>query len=190
MKKRLFIAVDISQQARELAADYMHEMSRQFPDARVKWERPEKLHLTVKFLGSTEENLIEKLKKLVGRNASLIRPFEITIAGTGSFPSAKSPRVLWLGVSERTGELKRLATGIDADCARLGFEPEKRSFKPHLTLARSRDPRGAENLGREHAERRFGPITYNCCEAVLYESHLGRSGSTYSKLLTAKFADS
>lgn len=186
MKKRIFIAVDISDEARDAAAGYIEVLSKRFPDIPVKWEKPEKLHLTLKFLGSTEEEVVESIREIVDRAAKQVEPFEIRITGTGAFPSVKSPRVLWWGVEEPTGTMKQLAKDIDNECARHGFEPEKRSFKPHLTLARIRDPRVAGDVGKAHAESEFAVVSYICKEIVVYESHLGRGGSTYTKLHTAK----
>jgi 2'-5' RNA ligase len=187
VKKRIFIAIDISDETREAVAHYIKRMSEQFPRAPVKWERPEKLHLTIKFLGSTEEAVIPDVVDILGRNTQPIRPLVIDIGGTGAFPSAKSPRILWLGVSEPTGALKDLAARIDKDCAALAYEPETRAFKPHLTLARIRDPRHASDIGLAHAAHQFGPLCFTCDRLVIYESHLGRGGSTYERMHTAKF---
>jgi 2'-5' RNA ligase len=187
VKKRLFIAVDISDEARDAAAHYIKQMSENTGQASVKWERTEKLHLTLKFLGNTDNELESQIVEVVERNAGRTKPFSLAIVGTSAFPSAKSPRVLWLGVSEQTGAMKELAVQVDRDCARLGFEPEKRPFNPHLTIARIRDPRIAGKLGSEHVNRSFGPVTFTCDELVIYESHLGRGGSTYEKPHTARF---
>jgi len=187
VKKRIFIAIDISDETREAAALYITQMSELFPHAPVKWERPEKLHLTIKFLGSTEETVIPEVIDLAGQSAQSSRPLVIETGGTGAFPSAKNPRILWLGVSERTGALKELATRINNGCAELGFEPGTRAFKPHLSLARIRDPRHAGEIGNTHVANEFGPFRFTCNEIVIYESHLGRAGSTYEKLHIAKF---
>ena len=187
MKKRLFIAIDISDEARGAAARYIEQMSEKFGHVSAKWERPEKLHLTLKFLGSTEEDLIPKVIDIVDRNARRAESFTIEISGAGAFPSAKAARVLWLGVHEPTGTLKELANNIEDDCTELGFKHENRAFKPHLTLARIRDPRSSAELGREHIANEFGPIKFTCNELVIYESHLGRGGSTFEKLHTARF---
>ena len=187
MKKRIFIAIHISDETREEAANYIKRMSERFPRAPVKWELPEKLHLTVKFLGSTEESAVSDVIELVIRNVEDSHPFDISIGNTGLFPSEKSPRVLWLGVSEPTSTLKDLAARIEKDCAAIGFEPETRAFKPHLTLARIRDHRHAGEIGMAHAANEFGPLRFSCDRFVIYESHLGRSGSAYERLHTAKF---
>jgi 2''-5'' RNA ligase len=162
VKKRIFIAIDISDETREAAANYIKRMSEEFPNAPIKWERPEKLHLTIKFLGSTEDATIPDVIDLVSQNAQSSHPFEIGIGDTSAFPSAKNPRILWLGVSESTGALKDLAEQIDKDCAALGFESETRAFKPHLTMARVRDPKHAGEIGTAHAANQFGPFRFTC----------------------------
>ena len=187
MKKRLFIAIDISDESRAAAERYINKLANRFRHLPAKWERPERLHLTLKFLGSTDVEMIERIVGLLRHNAEGTKPFELEISGTGAFPSAKNPRVLWLGVNEPSGRMRHLAELTDQDCAALGFEKENRAFKPHLTIARIRDPRGGADLGREHQADSFGPIRFTCDELVLYESQSGRSGSTYVKLATAKF---
>jgi 2'-5' RNA ligase len=187
VKKRLFIALDICDEARAAASKYIDSLRSVLPSTSVKWEAPEKLHLTLKFLGSTEEHLLDEIIRVVNNGAKLTRAFDIKIARTGVFPSTKNPRVLWLGVNEPSGTMRFLAELIDQECFALGFEKESRVFKPHLTIARIRDPRGSANLGREHQASSFGPLRCLCGEIVLYESKLGRRGSTYIKLATAKF---
>jgi 2'-5' RNA ligase len=187
VKKRLFIGVDISEKARSAVESYISELSGRFSDLPVKWEKPEKLHLTLKFLGNTEEDIIDRVFDIVDRNAKGTDAFELEIAGTGAFPSAKNARILWLGVNEPTGVLKDLVQRIDDDCSKLGFEIENRSFKPHLTIARIRDPRSSSELGKEHTTSDFGPIGFSCRQLVLYHSQLGRGGSVYTKLAAARF---
>jgi 2'-5' RNA ligase len=187
VKKRLFIAIDISEEARKMAAYYMEEMAGHFPGIAVKWEKPEKLHFTLKFLGSVDDGIVESVIEVVKQQADNVGRFEVEIRGTGAFPSAKQPRILWLGVNEPTGKMKQLAAGLESKCAKLGFEPESRPFNPHLTLARIREPRTAGRLGTSHVGREFGPITFSCRDLILFESHLSAHGSFYTKLYTAAF---
>jgi 2'-5' RNA ligase len=80
-----------------------------------------------------------------------------------------------------------LARRIDLHSAELGFEPEIKIFKPHLTLARIRDPRGAREIARSHVANDFGPVQFTCSELVLYESHIDKAGSLHEKLHAAGF---
>ena len=187
MKKRLFIAIDISDDARNAAADYINDISKHLSGSSVKWERPQKLHITVKFLGNTEEALMKSLKDMLDNNAKATKAFEIQLVGTGAFPNANRPRVLWLGVRRASGELADLASRIDTDASKLGFESENKSFNPHLTIARVRNPHNSRELGEEHASKTFGPISFTSRELVLYESHLSAAGSIHTKIHVAKF---
>jgi 2'-5' RNA ligase len=187
VKKRLFIAVDLSEAARRAAADHIVELSERFPDAPVKWERPDKLHLTLKFLGSVEEALVPSITRTMEASVASAVPFLLGLVGTGAFPSAQRPRILWIGVSDVSRKLRDLALTIDQACSQLGFAPESRRFRPHLTLARVRHPQSSSDIGRAHVSASFGPIEFICGQIVLYESQLGQSGSTYSKLHTAAF---
>ena len=92
--KRIFIAVDISDRARSAAAAYIETLRGEFRQVRVGWERAEKLHLTMKFLGACETRQLQELENIAARIAAEIPRFTIRIADTGVFPNARSPRVL------------------------------------------------------------------------------------------------
>ena len=187
MKKRLFIAIDISDDARKAAADYISNISKHHLASFAKWERPQKLHITVKFLGDTQETVLRSVKDVIDQNAKMTKPFEIELIGTGAFPNASKPRVLWLGVRQPSGAFADLARRIDTGSSELGFESENKSFNPHLTIARIRDPHDARELAAEHLSKAFGPIRFISSELVLYESHLLQSGSIHEKVDVAKF---
>jgi 2'-5' RNA ligase len=180
--KRLFIAIDISEMARDIAAKHIASLRRQFPDLRVGWERPEKLHLTIKFLGRTGDEQLEGINKSLERIASRFQPFGLRLEGKGVFPSPRNARVLWLGVVDPEEKLAGLAEAVIDDMARLGFEPEKRAFKAHLTIARIKEPQSATQLAERHLQMQYEPVEFEIGDIVLYESQLHPTGSIYSKL--------
>lgn len=186
MKKRLFIGVDISDEARTAAGNYINQLATNFQSVLAKWELAKKLHITLKFLGDVDEHKISGILSALQNVAPVFARFEYEVAGTGVFSSTRNPRVLWLGINESAGKLRNLAETVDRACGEFGFEPETRRFKPHLTIARIRDPQSARVLAQVHTENEFGPIQCVCEELVLFESHLGRGGSNYAKLATAK----
>ncbi len=179
MKKRIFIAIDVSNEVKSEVADYINLLMREFPNLKVNWEKAEKLHLTLKFLGDTEKNLIDELERKVGENAEKIERFSLKISGSGVFPNALNPRVLWLGVEEKSGRLFRLQNLIEKSCFELGFEAERRDFKPHLTIARIRQPKEARDLARFHLQANNEEKSFEVAEVVIYESVLFPSGSVY-----------
>lgn len=189
MKKRLFIAVDISDEARERAAAYIDSLKHQFPDIRISWGRAQKLHLTLKFLGDVEESRIDPIINTIERAAEDVRKFSIQLSGTGVFPSLRKAKVFWLGILDPGKQLTEIATRIEDQCGRLGFPAEDWHFSPHLTIGRVRDPRTAKELAVAHLADEFGPIAFEVDEIVLYQSELRATGSLYSRLAVAQLRD-
>jgi 2'-5' RNA ligase len=187
-KKRLFIAVDISDEARKAAADYVNYLKNECPDCRARWTKPKNLHLTIKFLGDAEETHVTELGDAIRGAAAFVSNFQLEINGTGVFPSAKKPNVLWLGIREETGNLGRLAEQLEKKCEHIGFPRDKRPFSPHLTIGRVRDPLLAKALADAHIKYKFEPVKFEVNQVVLYESKLDPGGSIYSPLLTASLS--
>jgi|SRR5579863_503601 len=192
---RLFIALDIDDGIRERIARFVDGVSGFAPDAR--WAKPESLHVTLKFIGEQPEPMVEEIKRAL----STIAASEATVQfrGYGFFPTAKAPRVFWVGI-ESGPELAALAAAADGETARLGIQKEERAFSPHLTLARGGD-RGTHRSGSPHWRKgdvpngsfqrlqeklaalpspEFGTMTAR--EFFLYQSQLSPKGSKYTKL--------
>jgi RNA 2',3'-cyclic 3'-phosphodiesterase len=159
----------------------------------ARWMKPESLHVTLKFIGEQPEAAVEQIKKPLGTIA--MEAAEIHFRGYGFFPTAKSPRVFWLGM-DAGPQLAALAAAIDDQTASLGIPKEDRAFNPHLTLARSPGSPGSPRRLKADAPNRtfqrlqeklsarptpeFGTMTPR--EFFLYQSHLSPKGSTYTKL--------
>ena len=189
-KKRLFIAVDISDEAREAATEYVHRFKNDWPDPRIRisWTRPQNLHLTLKFLGDVEEERLAELTDAIHIAAASVSNFQIEISGTGVFQSERKPKVLWIGVVDSGGNLKSAAREIEKNCAEIGFAKDERDFSPHLTIGRVRDPRSARELAGAHIRHEFGPVLFDVGRIVLYESELATGGSVYTPLIQVELA--
>lgn len=181
-RKRIFIAIDVAERLREDIGSYIADLRREFEELRVSWERKEKLHLTLKFLGDTEIKQIRAVEKITSEVAARFSPFELAISGVGVFSSPKNARVLWLGVQDISGHLKSLQSMIETRCCEIGFEAEKREFKPHLTIARIREPQKSIRLAEKHLRNGFESEKFLVSEIVVYESQLLPSGSQYFPL--------
>jgi 2'-5' RNA ligase len=177
MKKRIFVAVEISDEARRNAAGYAKILRERFPAARVGWEKTEKLHLTMKFLGETDPEQLAALLEAAEDAARKISPFRLQISGTGVFPSPKQARILWLGVKGEAA-LKRLNEILESECERRGFPKEKRSFRGHLTIGRLKEK--SADLVENHLLNKFEPVEFEVGEIVVFESRLQPTGSIYS----------
>jgi RNA 2',3'-cyclic 3'-phosphodiesterase len=188
---RLFLALDIDDAIRERIARFEHGVSGFAPDAR--WQKPESLHVTLKFIGEQPEPAVEGIKQVLSTiPASAI---EIQFRGHGFFPTAKSARVFWIGI-EADPQLAALAAAIDEKMSSLGIPKEDRPFSPHLTLARGSGRSGSPRRSKSDAPDRvfqrlqeklaalpapeFGTMTAR--KFFLYQSQLSPKGSNYTKL--------
>jgi 2'-5' RNA ligase len=178
--KRIFVAVDISDEARRGAASYIESLRKEFRDVRVGWERAEKLHLTMKFLGNCEENQLIELEKAVAGISREISKFRFQVAETGVFPNARNPRVLWIDVKDAAGNLSKINDRLETECEKIGFARENRRFVPHLTIARIKEPHRARDLAQTHLQNKFEPVETLVSRIVIYESQLLPTGSVYS----------
>lgn len=143
----------------------------------ARWVPEENLHVTLRFVGDVPEDIGEDVARGLERVRS--QPFELNIAGAGHFGTDSQVRALWLGV-EPAPELLLLRDRIESAVVREGLAPERRKFKPHITVAYFRSGRGAdpERWLRANSMFRAAPITVE--EFVLYSSHRGRKGSVYT----------
>lgn len=181
--KRIFVAVDISEIARQRAAEYIDDLRGEFGGLRVGWERPEKLHITLKFLDDVEDEKVAEVVESLKITAGSSRRFGVELSGTGVFPSPSNPRILWLGLQDQNDKLSTMANAVESGWALLEYQEEKRKFSPHLTIARLREPQKAQQLTARHLANKFEPVGFEVREIVVYESKLQPTGSIYSKLV-------
>jgi len=180
MKKRIFVAINISDEARIKVADYIEVLRDEFSNLRVGWERAEKLHLTVKFLGDIDSNESQNLTDAVDKTARQFSNFKLQISQTGVFPSKRNARILWLGIDDEHGSLQKINDLLETECGQKGFVKESRNFKPHLTIGRLREPNKSKELTDRHSNKTFAAVEFEVSEIVIYESRLRKSGSIYS----------
>jgi RNA 2',3'-cyclic 3'-phosphodiesterase len=181
--KRVFVAIEIPEAIRRDVVEYMSVL-RSNGSAGVRWIPPQNLHLTLKFAGSIDDAELAALQSAVSSLAGQTDPFEVCIEGTGSFVNGKSRSgVLWLGVHSHSVQAR--TTGIiEGLMASLGDERRdaRRGSKPHLTIARMKEPEAAGDLRALHVASKAGPHSFTPEELVVYESILTRSGPVYTPL--------
>ncbi len=141
MPFRAFIAADLPSLPSVVAlARDLTEASRD-----LKVVSAEHLHLTLKFLGDTEDGLVPEIVSAMREASAGVPPFAVRVRGTGAFPNLSRPSVLWVGI-EGGEPLARMAHSLNEDLASLGFERETRTWSPHVTLARVRGRRGLDRV--------------------------------------------
>ncbi len=188
---RLFLALDIPDAIRDHISRFIEGVTGFAPHAR--WANPESLHITLKFIGEQPDSAVDQIKQAL--SAIRAETTEINFHNYGFFPTAKSPRVFWIGV-ESAPQLAALAASIDDKLSALGIEKESRPYSPHLTLARAPGGSGSPRRTKTDAPNRifhhlqeklaarptpeFGTMTPR--EFFLYQSQLSPKGSKYTKL--------
>lgn len=190
---RTFVAVELGADLRTFVAraqDQIKErlvrsLLRMGRDVRVQWVRPDSIHLTLKFLGDIEEDLVERIRAALAPAVSGVSPFSVGVERVGVFPDLRNPRVLWLGLSGPVETLVRLAADTDAALHSLGFPREERPFSPHLTLARIKEQSrevGRAVAGSGIASERLQVGHLDVRTVSLMRSELRPGGAVYTRL--------
>ena len=170
------MAVSIPPAVRDALFDAIVALREEFP--RARWVPRENWHVTVKFLGSVWPRLLDRVTDVIQRTASQHPPLESRLASLGAFPSTRRARVLWAGLSDPDERLAAIARSLD-DALRPDFQPEKRAFTAHLTVARFEPPVALPDLVSDIDPPGEGfPIDH----LVLYRSHLRRPAPVYEPL--------
>ena len=178
----MFYAVELPEEFKARFAAHVARLREAAPDVKASWERPEKIHVTVKFVGEVEAGRSGALSEAAGRVAAQAAPFDLTVGGTGAFHTQGNPRVLWVGVGDESGGLARVQGRLEDECFALGIPRETRPFHPHLTVARLRAAAGAKQLGALHRATAFESASFRVTELVLMRSELGPGGSRYTAI--------
>jgi len=177
---RLFIALKVEELQPKIA-QFLEELK--MLKGKISWVPLENVHLTLKFLGETEESKVARIIKTLKSTAKSYPPFKVTLKETGSFPSLNNPKVLWIGVKDETETLINLAKEIENKMVSLDYPLEKRGFKPHITLARIKflsEPNKFKTLLEKYLQINIGEqqIKY----FSLMKSTLKPSGAVYEEL--------
>ncbi len=177
---RLFIAIELTDEIRAALAAVQRELRRAQAD--VTWTKPDHQHLTLKFLGEVEAQLVPAITQACQQAVSAIHPFSVSLKDTGAFPHLKQPRVLWIGLERGLAELRELHARLDEHLAPLGFEKDARAFKPHLTLGRVKSMKNVSALVSRLTATRLPTLAFSVGEIVLMHSQLHPAGSIYTPL--------
>lgn len=184
---RLFIASELPLDIKRKLSSLQAEIRNRGLDE-LKWVEPDGIHVTLKFLGYVQPARVAAITGIIDKVCSHSNAFNVSIKGVGVFPGLSRPQVLWAGLGGETGRLGMIAERIDDGCCELGFSRERRTFKPHLTLARIRFPlRPVEQqaLAETLADTALNlPLTIDAIS--LMQSNLTPAGAVYKCLYQAK----
>jgi RNA 2',3'-cyclic 3'-phosphodiesterase len=179
---RVFCAVELPNEVRAELQDHIERLRRQVPEVAASWSRVENIHLTLKFFGNVAVGQVATISAAALQTVKEFSAFEIEVGGTGVFPRRSRPQVLWIGINDPSGKLSSLQQKFENDCAAAGFRKEDRAYRPHLTIARIRNPDGARRLAETHLNMQFNSIPLTLNELVIFRSQLSSKGSNYTAL--------
>ncbi|HUY73046.1 MAG TPA: RNA 2',3'-cyclic phosphodiesterase [Candidatus Dormibacteraeota bacterium] len=175
LKLRAFFGLPVPATRLEPLSQYVEACASVAPEFR--WVPPANLHLTVRFVGSVERELVDRV---AGRlETAGLSSFELELGDLGTFRRGRLVRVVWVGLRSGAEQASELAARVEAECDRAGLASEARAFQPHLTLARARARDGGVLPVLPEAPR---VEPWRARELVLYQSRLGRAGAAYEPL--------
>ncbi|MEX2117257.1 MAG: RNA 2',3'-cyclic phosphodiesterase [Bacteroidota bacterium] len=176
-KIRCFLALPASPAVQSAVASLIADLQSEASDA--KWQDPQKLHLTLKFLGSVETELVQRISEALLTLARYHSAFDIVYEGLGGFPSLDHPTVVWVGT--KTSEpMQRLHSDVENAVSQFGFVRDTRLFHPHITLARIKASGKLHRLTAKIKSITFEPVLMRCTEVLVMRSELHRDSSRYT----------
>ncbi len=182
---RLFVAVDLADGVRadvqQITVALRQRLERLKHATRIGWVSPDRMHLTLAFIGEVSDAVAGDVK---ARFVPPLRlsPFPIRMGRLGMFPPGGRPHVIWLGVNEGIEPLRRLHQEVLARLDGVPFDRDGRAFSPHLTLARFREP-GTVSERQALADVPLPASMPSTVDHVtLYQSRLSPKGSIYTPL--------
>jgi 2'-5' RNA ligase len=184
---RVFFGIELPEDVKaatgEIAADLRSRVARATPRAAIRWVDPENLHVTLWFIGEVSEERLETLTQATGTPYAT-PAFRLELSGLATFPPTGSPRVLWVGITAGMPQLQALYAELSLRLSPLGFEPERRPYSPHLTIARIRDIRRRDAVSlRQALDAGHVPLIAEIAAVTLFRSHLSSKGARYQPLV-------
>ena len=183
---RAFIAIDLPESIRSFLSEAQEALK--LYGFRVKWVRPQNIHLTLKFLGNTaiaDTGKIAAAMALAARNCPVV---SLAAKGVGVFPDVRRPRVIWAGLDGQLEVLANLQQTLDAHLADLGFPGETRAFKSHLTLGRVKGKIASDRMiAAIDKLKEFESESFETHQIILFKSELRPSGAVYTKVQRIAF---
>lgn len=178
---RTFIAVELPQSLKADIQELQDTLKQE--GLHLRWVRPQNIHLTLKFLGNIDVKKIPGITNTLTQAVRSQTAFSLTPQGLGFFPNLKNPKVMWIGVGGDTAELMALQRSIDQALDVLGFAKEKRPFKGHLTIGRTKgriDSRKLSNTLKNYGM--FASDPFKVERIALIKSELRPQGPIYTPL--------
>jgi len=179
---RLFIALPLPASVENSLAVIIDDLKTK--GGKVKWVKPQNIHITVRFLGETDKGLIPDIRNIMDNVGSKYNSYNLTIDRLGGFPNLNKPRVIWAGLKDddQINIMARMVKEVEYDIRKLGFDPEEKRFRPHLTLGRIKVAKGLEELLDSLRSYQLESFSCKLNKLRLFKSTLTPQGPIYECL--------
>lgn len=177
---RTFFAVELPDDVKR-AAHNLHTMVEARPGV-VKWLKSTNIHLTLRFLGPTPEEEVPRINEAVGGVIRDYADISLKIEGTGVFPRAQRPRVLWMGVQGQIDRLIAMVEDMNRALDPLGYPTDERDYAPHVTIGRIRYPQKVTPDVSDFLNSQYQSIVFDVHKVTFFQSDLVPGGPIYSSL--------
>ena len=190
---RLFIGVELPEEMKAAAADAADRLRAALKRARLdvdaRWVPASNVHVTLWFIGEVDDERAGRIREALSAPFAA-SPFMLHARGLGAFPPSGPPRVFWIGIAKGAESLASLHAELAPRLAPLGFEPERRAYSAHLTIARVKDvARGASHpVRRVLADTPADAGATSIASVTLIRSRTSPKGATYEALLRVPLA--
>lgn len=174
---RLFIALKIPDVVKDKILDVCHEIS-DSPEL-FKWEKPEKIHLTLKFIGEVEEELVSSIAKEIAF-VEEYNSFNFNVTKFRFFFRNDVPSILWTGL-QTDERINLLVEQLNERLSIFSIPVERRKFKLHLTMLRLKKNPGRKFIVK-FEEHSFDNWNFNSSEISLIKSELFPAGARYTEI--------
>ena len=183
---RLFTGIELDPAVLRAAGDLVDELRRRVerdaPRARIAWVTPERMHVTVRFIGHRDDASSARIREALEPPID-VAPFTLEVGRVGAFPPSGRPRVLWTGLAGARHELASVEREVTTRLAAVGVPPEERPYSPHLTLARVKEWSGLKTTSIFRGLDDVALGTTSVEAITLFESRVSSKGPTYIPLL-------
>ncbi len=192
---RTFIAIPLTNSLAKTVSGFANTLGRIYTEYR--WVPHSNLHLTTNFLGDVPDWKVPKVCSLVAAFADRRKPFECSLGRMGAFPKPTRPRILWLGLEQGKQELIQLHYDLEKALEKLHIEPERKRFRPHLTIGRLDErERWPESLVTELSSTTEslpcslrGSPDFDAAELVVYSSYMDGGDPVHTPMSRAPFGE-
>jgi len=177
---RAFIAIELPTRIKDILFRTCLELEdRIAPSKSIRWVRQENIHLTLRFLGEMQPELVSQIGHAIDLEVSHLPVFDLELNELGCFPNLIKPRTIWVGIAGQTGLLQQLYKIVEQELMCFRWQPEGRPFQPHITIGRVKSPTTSIKVNLPFG-RKVESLSFSVTAVSLIESVLRPEGASHT----------